>query len=141
MQGRLRLDQEDIRSRLMQDLHSSAVKPVQHVIADTIMSAVFRTVREEGSVGPDSCQAQRPGAACLFTLFFPPLLPGFTEDFNRAGNQMLRLSLCISVCHQARNRRLITAGDPAVRSGSEIVQVDLPDELGRIGQSPGGPEL
>ena len=141
VQGGLGLDQQDIRARLMQDLHPAAVELVQDLVADPVVAAVLRTVRQISPVGPDPRQAQRPGPSGFLTFLLPPLVSCFDEDLHGPRDQLFRFFPCAAVCHEARDRRLIAAGDPAVRARPEIIQVDLFDQVRRLRQRPGCPQL
>ena len=125
----------------MEDFHSAPVEAVQDIIAYSVFSPVFGSVCQIGAVRSDACQAQGPGASCLFAFLFPPLLTGFDEYLNRAGDQLLRLFTRVPVCGQPRDGRLIAAGYSAVRSGTEVIQVYPADKLRGLRQGPGGPEL
>ena len=132
MQGRLGLDQQNVRACLVQDLHPAAVEFIQHGIIYAVMPAVLRAVCQIGAVRADAGQAQGPCTSRLLTFLFPPLFPCFSKDLDRARDQPLGLFPCRSVCHQPRNRRLVAAGDPAVRACPEVVQMDLLDQLRRF---------
>ena len=46
-----------------------------------------------------TCQAQRPGMACFFSFFLPPLFSRFQKDLNTFGDQFFCLFFCISNVH------------------------------------------
>ena len=141
MEGRLCLNKQDIRSRIVQDLHSSSVELVQHFVTDAVMPPVLGAVRKKSSVRTYSGKAQRPSAPLLLSFLFPPLFPGFNEELYRAGDQFFRFLFGTAGVHKPGDGRLVTAGDPAVRACLEVVQMHLSDQFRRDLQGLCRPQL